>query len=117
MLNDVWVHVASIKILYYCSVTKICFFLNKLRCFCFLCWIFFYLSTIYSIFSLCLSELGLLVKSCIDQGQLVPDDVISRLILKDLRALENSSWLLDGGSCLCFGHKHVAVVIIITDEV
>lgn len=42
------------------------------------------------------TELGLLVKSCIDQGQLVPDDVISRLILKDLRALENSSWLLDG---------------------
>lgn len=65
---------------------------------------------------MCLSELGLLVKSCLDQGQLVPDDVISRLILKDLRALENSSWLLDGGSCLCFGHKHVAVVII-TDEV
>uniref|UniRef100_H3D6Q7 GTP:AMP phosphotransferase AK3, mitochondrial n=1 Tax=Tetraodon nigroviridis TaxID=99883 RepID=H3D6Q7_TETNG len=28
--------------------------------------------------------------------KLVPDDVISRLILKDLRALENSSWLLDG---------------------
>lgn len=45
-----------------------------------------------------LSELGLLMKSCIDQGQLVPDDVISRLILRDLRALENSSWLLDGGS-------------------
>lgn len=65
---------------------------------------------------MCLSELGLLVKSCLDQGQLVPDDVISRLILKDLRALENSSWLLDGGSP-CFGHKHVAVVIIITDEV
>ncbi|TNM91855.1 GTP:AMP phosphotransferase AK3, mitochondrial [Takifugu flavidus] len=42
------------------------------------------------------TELGLLMKSCIDQGQLVPDDVISRLILKDLRALENSSWLLDG---------------------
>lgn len=49
-------------------------------------------------FSLFLPELGLLMKSCIDQGQLVPDDVISRLILKDLRALENSSWLLDGGS-------------------
>ena len=36
------------------------------------------------------------MKSCIDQGQLVPDDVMSRLILSDLRALDQSSWLLDG---------------------
>ncbi|KAK3521537.1 hypothetical protein QTP70_012001 [Hemibagrus guttatus] len=42
------------------------------------------------------SELGLLMKSCIDQGQLVPDDVISRLILASLRDMEHSSWLLDG---------------------
>lgn len=42
------------------------------------------------------TELGLLTKSCIDQGQLVPDDVISRLILRDLRALDQSNWLLDG---------------------
>eukprot|EP00064_Thunnus_orientalis_P014765 superscaffoldBa00002620_g14812 len=42
------------------------------------------------------TELGLLMKSCIDQGQLVPDDVMSRLILSDLRALKQSSWLLDG---------------------
>ncbi|AWP15118.1 putative GTP:AMP phosphotransferase AK3 mitochondrial isoform 2 [Scophthalmus maximus] len=42
------------------------------------------------------TELGLLLKSCIDQGQLVPDDVMSRLILSDLRALGRSSWLLDG---------------------
>ncbi|CAL8321202.1 unnamed protein product [Lota lota] len=41
------------------------------------------------------TELGLLMKSCIDQGQLIPDDVISRLILSDLRNMENS-WLLDG---------------------
>ncbi|XP_076614017.1 GTP:AMP phosphotransferase AK3, mitochondrial [Chaetodon auriga] len=40
------------------------------------------------------TELGLLTKSCIDQGQLVPDDVMSRLILNDLRGLD--SWLLDG---------------------
>lgn len=38
------------------------------------------------------------MKSCIDQGQLVPDDVISRLILSSLRGLEQSSWLLDGNS-------------------
>ncbi|XP_076025279.1 GTP:AMP phosphotransferase AK3, mitochondrial [Genypterus blacodes] len=42
------------------------------------------------------TELGLLMKSCIDQGQLVPDGVMSRLILGDLRALGNTSWLLDG---------------------
>lgn len=42
------------------------------------------------------TELGLLMKSCIDHGQLVPDDVISRLILSDLRNMENNSWLLDG---------------------
>lgn len=42
------------------------------------------------------TELGLLMKACIDQGQLVPDDVISRLILSELHGLEHSSWLLDG---------------------
>ncbi|XP_029024885.1 GTP:AMP phosphotransferase AK3, mitochondrial [Betta splendens] len=42
------------------------------------------------------TELGLLMKACIDQGQLVPDDVMSRLILSDLRAVGQSSWLLDG---------------------
>ncbi|XP_048030436.1 GTP:AMP phosphotransferase AK3, mitochondrial [Megalobrama amblycephala] len=42
------------------------------------------------------TDLGLLMKSCIDQGQLVPDDVISRLILSSLRGIEQTSWLLDG---------------------
>ncbi|MBN3276273.1 KAD3 phosphotransferase, partial [Polyodon spathula] len=42
------------------------------------------------------TEVGLLVKSYIDQGQLVPDDVITRLILHDLKGLEQCSWLLDG---------------------
>ncbi|XP_010875675.1 GTP:AMP phosphotransferase AK3, mitochondrial isoform X1 [Esox lucius] len=42
------------------------------------------------------TELGLLMKSCIDQGQLVPDDVISRLILTEMRNMDQSSWLLDG---------------------
>lgn len=42
------------------------------------------------------TELGLLMRSCIDQGQLVPDDVISRLILNDLRLMAQTSWLLDG---------------------
>ena len=43
-----------------------------------------------------LSDLGLLMKSCISNGQLVPDDVISRLILADLRDIDHTSWLLDG---------------------
>nr|XP_057912199.1 GTP:AMP phosphotransferase AK3, mitochondrial [Doryrhamphus excisus] len=42
------------------------------------------------------TELGLLMKASIDQGQLVPDHVISRLILRDLKAIPQSSWLLDG---------------------
>ncbi|KAL6097052.1 ak3 [Pungitius sinensis] len=42
------------------------------------------------------TELGLLMKSSIDQGQLVPDDVMSRLMLRDLRAMDHSSWLIDG---------------------
>ncbi|XP_029372484.1 GTP:AMP phosphotransferase AK3, mitochondrial [Echeneis naucrates] len=42
------------------------------------------------------TEFGLLMKSSIDQGQLVPDDVISRLILSELKAIGQCSWLLDG---------------------
>ncbi|XP_041826872.1 GTP:AMP phosphotransferase AK3, mitochondrial [Melanotaenia boesemani] len=42
------------------------------------------------------TELGLLMKSCLDQGQLVPDAVMSRLILNDLRRIDDSGWLLDG---------------------
>lgn len=42
------------------------------------------------------TELGLLMKTSIDQGHLVPDDIMSRLILGDLKAMDHSSWLLDG---------------------
>ncbi|XP_037548599.1 GTP:AMP phosphotransferase AK3, mitochondrial [Nematolebias whitei] len=42
------------------------------------------------------TELGLLMKSCIDQGQLVPDAIMSRIILNDLRRIDHSGWLLDG---------------------
>ncbi|KAJ7986879.1 hypothetical protein DPEC_G00332980 [Dallia pectoralis] len=42
------------------------------------------------------TELGLLMKSCIDQGQLVPDDIMSRIILTEMRNMDQSSWLLDG---------------------
>ncbi|XP_053558526.1 GTP:AMP phosphotransferase AK3, mitochondrial [Bombina bombina] len=43
-----------------------------------------------------LSEIGLLVKSYIDQGQLVPDEVMTKLILHDLNNIGKISWLLDG---------------------
>lgn len=76
---------------------------NIIRCFSFK-GTFVQLSVFLSLSAL--SEFGLLMKSCIDQGQLVPDDVISRLILSDLRGLGQSSWLLDGGSV--HQHKHLS---------
>ncbi|XP_018097098.1 uncharacterized protein LOC414511 isoform X1 [Xenopus laevis] len=41
-------------------------------------------------------EVGVIAKSFIDQGQLVPDDVITRLILQELHKINETSWLLDG---------------------
>ncbi|XP_033029496.1 GTP:AMP phosphotransferase AK3, mitochondrial [Lacerta agilis] len=42
------------------------------------------------------SEIGLLAKSYIDQGRLIPDDIITRLMLSELKNLEQNSVLLDG---------------------
>ncbi|XP_069481823.1 GTP:AMP phosphotransferase AK3, mitochondrial [Ambystoma mexicanum] len=42
------------------------------------------------------TEFGLIVKSFIAQGQLVPDDVITRLIMHELKELDQHHWLLDG---------------------
>uniref|UniRef100_A0A8C5LN24 Adenylate kinase 3 n=1 Tax=Leptobrachium leishanense TaxID=445787 RepID=A0A8C5LN24_9ANUR len=42
------------------------------------------------------TEIGLVAKSYIDQGQLVPDDVITKLILKELNTMRSNNWLLDG---------------------
>ncbi|XP_064607346.1 GTP:AMP phosphotransferase AK3, mitochondrial-like [Liolophura sinensis] len=39
---------------------------------------------------------GLAAKSYIDQGQLVPDDIMVELILSELKGLRSESWLLDG---------------------
>nr|XP_034958663.1 GTP:AMP phosphotransferase AK3, mitochondrial-like [Zootoca vivipara] len=41
-------------------------------------------------------EIGILAKSYIDQGQLIPDDIITRLMLSELKNLERNSVLLDG---------------------
>jgi len=42
------------------------------------------------------SDVGILAKKFIDQGTLVPDNVMVDLITSELRTLKDSSWLLDG---------------------
>ncbi|XP_060082470.1 GTP:AMP phosphotransferase AK3, mitochondrial-like [Ylistrum balloti] len=39
---------------------------------------------------------GMTAKQFIDKGQLVPDDVMVKLILNELNKLEEDSWMLDG---------------------
>lgn len=45
------------------------------------------------------AEIGVLAKTFIDQGKLIPDDVMTRLALHELRNLTQVSWLLDGKWC------------------
>uniref|UniRef100_A0A8C5VAI0 Adenylate kinase 3 n=1 Tax=Microcebus murinus TaxID=30608 RepID=A0A8C5VAI0_MICMU len=42
------------------------------------------------------TEIGVLAKAFIDQGKLIPDDVMTRLALHELKNLTQHSWLLDG---------------------
>ncbi|XP_078070267.1 GTP:AMP phosphotransferase AK3, mitochondrial [Mustelus asterias] len=42
------------------------------------------------------TEFGLLAKSFIDVGKLVPDVAITRIILNELKEMNQSNWLLDG---------------------
>ncbi|XP_044142824.1 GTP:AMP phosphotransferase AK3, mitochondrial [Bufo gargarizans] len=42
------------------------------------------------------TEVGILAKSYIEQGQLVPDGVITRLIVQELNNFGEHNWLLDG---------------------
>nr|BAB23625.1 unnamed protein product [Mus musculus] len=42
------------------------------------------------------TEIGVLAKTFIDQGKLIPDDVMTRLALHELKTLTQCSWLLDG---------------------
>lgn len=37
-----------------------------------------------------------MAKTFMDKGALVPDDVISALIINELKLLKSDSWLLDG---------------------
>lgn len=50
----------------------------------------------------CVSEAGVLVKSYVDRGILVPDDIMTRLMLPKLEQLSTHSWLLDGESNYSF---------------
>lgn len=40
--------------------------------------------------------MGILAKSYIDQGQLIPDDIMTQLMLTELKGLDRYNWLLDG---------------------
>ncbi|XP_030910241.1 GTP:AMP phosphotransferase AK3, mitochondrial isoform X1 [Melopsittacus undulatus] len=42
------------------------------------------------------TEVGILAKSYIDQGQLIPDDIMTQLMLNELKGLNQYNWLLDG---------------------
>lgn len=46
--------------------------------------------------SLAFTEVGILAKSYIDQGQLIPDDIMTQLMLNELKGLDQYNWLLDG---------------------
>ncbi|XP_019410720.1 PREDICTED: GTP:AMP phosphotransferase AK3, mitochondrial isoform X2 [Crocodylus porosus] len=39
---------------------------------------------------------GVVAKTYIDRGQLIPDDIMTQLVLRELKNLEQYSWLLDG---------------------
>lgn len=50
----------------------------------------------------CVSEAGVLVKSYVERGMLVPDHVMTRLMLPRLEQLSSHSWLLDGEKNIIF---------------
>jgi len=76
--------------------------------------------------SLTFTEVGILAKFYIDQGHLIPDDIMTRLVLNELKGLDRYNWLLDGKlpygislymerksaveSVECFGHLWVATL-------
>ena len=46
------------------------------------------------------SDYGEKVKSFMDKGDLVPDDIVTKLIFSELANKTETSWLLDGGCSL-----------------
>lgn len=60
-------------------------------------------------FTWCVLEAGVLVKSYVDRGILVPDDIMTRLMLPRLEQLSAHSWLLDGETHNSFLFIHVCI--------
>ena len=52
-------------------------------------------STLYR-FCFCVPDLGLKAKAFMDEGKLVPDDVITKIMLNELKKHNKENWLLDG---------------------
>ena len=42
------------------------------------------------------AEVGLIAKGFMDEGKLVPDDIITTIVVDELKKYEQDSWLLDG---------------------
>ena len=42
------------------------------------------------------AEFGLMAKAFMDEGKLVPDDVMTKVMVDELKKFEKDSWLLDG---------------------
>ncbi|XP_068032845.1 GTP:AMP phosphotransferase AK3, mitochondrial isoform X1 [Anomalospiza imberbis] len=42
------------------------------------------------------TEVGILAKSYIDQGQLIPDHIMTQLMLNEIKGVDQYNWLLDG---------------------
>ena len=40
--------------------------------------------------------MGLIAKGFMDEGRLVPDDIITTIVVDELKKYEQDSWLLDG---------------------
>ncbi|XP_034036692.1 adenylate kinase 4, mitochondrial-like [Thalassophryne amazonica] len=66
------------------------------------------------------TEAGVLVKSYVERGMLVPDHIINRLMIPRLEQLSGHSWLLDGKNqmahfckphiCSHTAYSHISVV-------
>lgn len=74
------------------------------------------------------TELGLMVKSCLDEGRLVPDDIINRIVIDRLEREDcvRHGWIMDGAirtraqaqAMVAAGHApEVVIHIDVADEV
>lgn len=56
------------------------------------------------------TTVGLLAKTYMDKGNLVPDEVVCSLITNELNNLKDQSWLLDGKYIHCFLHSSLLFI-------